>query len=144
MWCFMIQCDALWSYGDVMGCHMTPCVSVLRPAMSCDKVVGPIPSSDYAIANKIIIGLFVVCVGCAVWCVMGHKFYLPKSCMAYDILLHCFNISGCLISALQAMCHAMYINHKGRFSFFSSVFTPSTLPVMIDAPSLPILITQGP
>ena len=140
MWCLVIL---RWRHGmscDTMCFRVTPCDVLWQ---GCRPHTFP-AAVDYAIANKIIIGLFLVCVGCAVWCVIGHKFYLPKSCMVDDILLHCFNISGCLISALQAMCHAMYINHKGRFSFFSIMFTPSTLPVMIDAPSLPILITQGP
>lgn len=76
---------------------------------------------------------------------IDHKFYLPKSCMVHNILLHCFHISGCLTTAqCQAKCHAMDINHKEWFSFFRSVLTPSTLPVMNDAPSLPILITWGP
>ena len=176
VWCVVMPvkpCDIVWCHvmlHDTVWCHVMLhetvwCLVILRwrHGMSCDTMCFLVTPCDvlwqgsrphtfpaainYAIADKIIIGLFLVCVGCVcdVWCVIDHKFYLPKSCMVYNILLHCFNISGCLTTAqCQAKCHAMDINHKGWFSFFRSVLTPSTLPVMIDAPSLPILITWGP
>ena len=79
VWGLVIQCDTLWNYGDVVWCRDTQCVSLLRPAMSCDKVLGPYLLCRCWLRNRRSDNNWVtpplVCVGCAVWCVIDHKFH---------------------------------------------------------------------
>ena len=83
LWCYVRPCDTVWYLVKLRWCRLmscdTQCVSLLRPAMSCDKVLGPYLLCRCWLRNRRSDNNWVtpplVCVGCAVWCVIDHKFH---------------------------------------------------------------------
>ena len=82
-WRLVRLCDVVWCLVKLRWCCLmscdTQCVSLLRPAMSCDKVLGPYLLCRCWLRNRRSDNNWVtpplVCVGCAVWCVIDHKFH---------------------------------------------------------------------
>ena len=83
LWWYVRPCDTVWYLVKLRWCRLmscdTQCVSLLRPAMSCDKVLGPCLLCRCWLRNRRSDNNWVtpplVCVGCAVWCVIDHKFH---------------------------------------------------------------------